>query len=641
MLMPLIFNGLLLSTSVTADTALKDNIPYLVTHGHALGVASNFNIFATNNYMQSSSVSNVRLAAGYFQSKGWQQSIGWTKNDDRFDSHMLVVKKRADDANTNSTFLNTDQSSGIYAAEDSDALPMKNTKDQPNDNSYSVKPDALSDVSDFTDNGVTSFSDATKQSQEVSDFYNSKDALTKAFSADFLNYTTLDQDQIKTLHDGKKIVIKDDNAKKKFLVINIPITNIDQLRLNTLSLNIEYQTKLTETPIVVLNFPNLTNGFELYSNDDALNVTYGTADNQTRISDKQHLLLNFPSLDETTPLAFDQQFLGTIMAPKGKIIINSLNSVLTSMMAKDIEVHSSVNTAGPDGIFNPPDFADPNNHGDGDDKPESKVTATVDRIDTTGQKSSAALEDAKQLGYFMYKDKAVFNIEWSNAKNTQLYRSDDYGATWEKVSNSSADGSGSYSSINDYRPAQRLSWNVSADQKTLTAQATKNIRFELATESPNTDGADKIWFGDTELNMAKFSLTVPATINFSNLDADDKGVIKPTITPQIKVNNALDVPFNLKLIVDAQSSGNSPTDSSNIFLGARQFTFNNTDLNNLTSIFGMNQASADQFIKDMATTPLEEAGKTYDLTGFQLNTNNQRFVAATAGLKWQFDWGSE
>lgn len=93
------------------------------------------------------------------------------------------------------------------------------------------------------------------------------------------------------------------------------------------------------------------------------------------------------------------------------------------------------------------------------------------------------------------------------------------------------------------------------------------------------------------------------------------------------------------LIVDAQSS--NPTDASNIFLGAGQFTFNNADLNNWTSIFGMNQASADQFIKDMATTPLEEAGKTYDLTGFQLNTNNQRFVAATAGLKWQFDWGSE
>lgn len=77
--MPLIFNGLLLSTSVTADTALKDNIPYLVTHGHALGVASNFNIFATNNYMQSSSVSNVRLAAGYFQSEGCSNLLAGQK----------------------------------------------------------------------------------------------------------------------------------------------------------------------------------------------------------------------------------------------------------------------------------------------------------------------------------------------------------------------------------------------------------------------------------------------------------------------------------------------------------------------------------------------------------------------------------
>lgn len=468
MVVLLIGTLMILPLSASGDTNTKD-VSYLITHVHALGVASNFNIFATNNYIQSSSVSNARLAAGYFQSEGWQQSIGWTKSDDRFDSHMLVVKKRADNPNTNSTFLNTDKNNGIYAAEDSDALPMKNTKDQPNDNNYSVKPDALSDVSDFADNGVTSFDDATKQIQEVSDFYNSKDALTKAFSADFLKYTTLDQDQIDTLHDGKKIVIKDDNAKKKFLVINIPINNIDQLRLNTLSLNIEYQTKFTETPIVILNFPNLTNGFELYSNDDALNVTYGTADNQTRISDKQHLLLNFPSLDETAPLAFDQQFLGTIMAPKGRIVINSLNSALTSMMAKDIEVHSSVNTAGPDGIFNPPDFEDPNNHGDGDDKPGSKVTATVDRIDTTGKKNSATLEDAKQLVHFMYKDKAVFNIEWSNAQNAQLYRSDDNGVTWKNVSNSADDGSGSYSSINDYQPAQNLSWNISTDQKTLTA----------------------------------------------------------------------------------------------------------------------------------------------------------------------------
>lgn len=142
--------------------------------------------------------------------------------------------------------------------------------------------------------------------------------------------------------------------------------------------------------------------------------------------------------------------------------------------------------------------------------------------------------------------------------------------------------------------------------------------------------------------MARFSLTVPATIDFSNLDADEKGVIKPTTTPQIKVNNALDAPFNFKLIVDAQSSNTNPADSSNVFLGAKRFTFNSLDLNNLTSIFEMTQANADQFIKDIATTPLsEDAGKTYDLTGFQLNTNDQRFEAATAGLKWQFDWGSE
>lgn len=647
MLMPLIFNGLLLSTSVTANTALKDNIPYLVTHGDALGVASKFNVFALNDFGMSNPISNVRVSARLFSSSNNHLSIGWTSEPTfDVDGHMLVVKNRVNDINTDSTYFDTTDTSGYYAAEDADAKPMKNKNDVSYDSSFSMARDPLSTVQDFTENGVSTFDEADTQLKQVSDFYASKTELAKAFSANFLNYTELDADQIKELSAGNTVTISAKDAAQQLLVINIPVTKIQEIKPNLFRINIKYLTQFNDEnkkPIVIFNFPNLTEGFDFNQNGNQLNVSYGSEDSQKMIDDKQHLVLNFPNLKDQT-IGFDNQFLGTLIAPQANIRVNSLNEHLTSVVGRNVQINNQVTSDGPSGIFNPDEFSDEKNHADTTPPTEdSKMEAHVQKTDTAGHTTSTAIDDLKDLGYFTYNDQADFDFKWSGYDhNAKLYRRDDSSA-WVQVGKDSTatDGSGDYNSSNEtFYPAQKLSWSISSSQ-TLIAQSSKTVHFALATANPGDTDSKILWNQDVSLPLAKFSLTVPATIDFSNLDADTNGVIKPTTMPQIKVNNALDAPFNLKLIVDAQSSGNSPTDSSNIFLGVGQFTFNNADLNNLTAILGMNQESADQFIKDMATAPLEETDKTYDLTGFRLNTHNQRFVAATAGLKWQFDWGSE
>ena len=610
------------------------DLEYLTTHGYALGVASNFNIFATDQYSQASDLGNARVAAGNFKVNGWQKKLGWTSPKAGVDSHMLVVGKSNADSNTNSTVMDTDQTEGVFAADDAATAGLVNRKQQ------KVTVDPIAKVNDFTANGLDSFAKATDQVQTVSAFYNSESRLTKAFSAKFLNDTTLTSDQMEQIQKGQMVTIDDENGVRKFLVVNVPATSLKDLETDDgrLAINIKYVTKTTQEPIVILNFPNL--GGEMHLNGGAadLNVSYGTADNQTKISDKQHLLLN---LSQLSVLELNNVFIGTILAPNATVQIDSLNSVMTAVIAKNVSVNNAVSTQGPDGVFNPPDFADPDNSGTGGDQPDQSVSATAkhlfaDEQDTT----STAFDTPAQIpNLFTYNDQAEYDLRWEGYEGSRLYRSDDDGVTWKMVGDApDAGGNGHYDSVTDRldMPGHQLALTASADSDsaTLTAADHRTVSFALAKSNPENSKDAPEWSSSIQLNLAPFKLTVPETIAFDSGRVKN-GQVTPTTVPRVKLTNLLGAGFDLTLGVDATSATTDPTSAANnVFLGANQFTYDKQDLTNPSRVLEM---TAEQ---QVGTDPLaNNASTTYDLTRFNLMVPAQLMLtAAKVGLTWHLNW---
>lgn len=62
----------LVSQAAVTPSTDQPALGYLVTHKYALGVASNFNLFATDQYTQANSVGNARIAANHFTLDNWQ-----------------------------------------------------------------------------------------------------------------------------------------------------------------------------------------------------------------------------------------------------------------------------------------------------------------------------------------------------------------------------------------------------------------------------------------------------------------------------------------------------------------------------------------------------------------------------------------
>ncbi|PWF99683.1 hypothetical protein DCM90_07660 [Levilactobacillus bambusae] len=623
-------------STVNVNAKNSDDLSYLTTHGYALGVASNFNIFATESYTQDNDIGNARIAANKFQVNNYQRSVGWTQADPDIDSHMLAVKSLADDSNTQSTKLITDRTSGVFAAEDSGTTALRNSSGNP------VDVDQLTNVKDFSENQLTNFASANDQVEAVSKFYASEDQINQTFSKKFVNNTTLTTDQLSQIHAGKTVTINDPNAERKCLVVNIPVDSVKDLKTqeDVLKLHLQYVTNLSAEPIVILNFPNLSKEdvLDLNSAGDIVDVSYGTVDHQTQIIDKNHLLLNFSQLKT---IKFNNQFIGTVIAPNTDIEINALNSALTSVIGKNIHVATSINTLGPNGIFNPPDFSDPDNSANSDDKPSKSVETTLKKTGTDGQSTSTSFDNPTTMASaFTYNDKANFSLKWEAYEGTNLYESIGNQSSWKQVASSDGDGAGKFSTDQYPGQDQKLTQTSDADYVTLMTPKNQVVYFALASSDPNDSKTEKQWSSSITLNLAPFSISMPKKILFSNL-AVQNGVTRPDPTPTMKLNNTLDAPFKLKVGVDAQSSVTEPVEkAANVFLGTANFTYNNVNLYDPGSDLGMTQSDADQFIKDLATDPLtDDGGKVYQMNDFQLKVpSNLLYTKATVGMLWQFSW---
>ncbi|MCY9807402.1 hypothetical protein OXT66_07630 [Lentilactobacillus senioris] len=623
--------SLVFTTVTSYATSAGKTIDYMATHGYALGVASNFNVFATDAstpatgndyaYIQNVSLSNARLAAGSFLAESPNKTIGWNQPNENLDSHMLVVGNRSNSSQTDGIIMETDQTKGVFAAEDTNTKPLRNQ------NNELVQVDTLSDVKDFTDNGVASFSDAQKQINDVSQFYTSDARLNKAFANQFLKKVNLTDDQAADLKAGKEIVVHDSGSQQhQFLIVNVPGLTKDDIKADTdvLNIKLKYVTKLTSSkkPIVILNFPNLSGNMELHSGATYVDVTYGTVNDQKPIPSKANLLLNFPKLNA---LDLNDAFVGTVLAPKATIQVNQFNEKLNALIAQRIRITTDVKTNGADGVFNPPDFQ---NNGENQD-----VTATAQHIYADGSPTTSTSfdRDAQMPELYNFDDQIEYGIRWSNHPDEQLYRSND-GKTWQATGiNSDSDGNGSYSSEKE-KPAQnlKLTQSQTADQATLTAANTKKVYFALAASDPNKDADAIDWQSSILLNMKPFTLSVPQKIIFESANVNN-GVVTPSVTPQVIVDNSLGADFRLTLGVDATSANNLPSSAAkNVFLGANQFTYKQNDLN---SAFQTLIPSADN--ADLTTTT------NYDLTGLELKVPAElKATPATIGLKWNVDWGT-
>ncbi|KRN28915.1 hypothetical protein IV38_GL001123 [Lactobacillus selangorensis] len=602
------------STKSTAATYPLENhdLSYLTTHGYALGVASNFNIFATGTYSQSSSVGNARVAANKFVSKGWMSKIGWTDSSSGIDSHALVVdhlSADAGDTTTASTIIASDKTDGVFAASSANTVQLSNSQGK------AVTTDPLNSVKDFTDNGIASFSDAATQVQNISDFYGSADDINKTFSSKFVNVTNLTTDDLEKFQKGNTVEIDDPNAERKCLVVNIPATTESELKEDTdvININIKYVTNLKEEPIVVLNFPDMTGELSTKNGSDIVNVTYGTADNQTRIIDKNHLLLNFAQIPKLT---FNGAFLGTIIAPKASVEIDQLNATVTAIAAKNVNVTTSITTDGPTGVFNPGDFSDPNNSASGGDSTTTKsVHASVKHVNDDGTTSSTSFDSpATMATKFTYNDTVRFHLDWAGYDSDNLYYSLDDGTTWTKLDPTSTDtdtkmNTYETSDKTDFYPARGLKLSQSetndtdgsGESVTMATPTSRKVMFALAAGDPSSATPD--WESSITLNLNSFSVSVPKTVPFSKIVGMDTAnktlTVTPETAPEITTVNNLGAPYKLTVQTDPSSSSTTPTETDqNVFLnGGSKMTYTN-------------DTSATNILTDPATILQQEAATT-------------------------------
>lgn len=628
--------------AVTASTD-QTTLGYLVTHKYALGVASNFNLFATDQYTQANSVGNARIAANHFTLDNWQQTLGWQNAVEGIDSHMLVINQLSQDANTLSTKLNSDLTTNLFAAEDQTTPVLHNTATP----SQPVVADKLQTVTDFTDNGLTSFEAAKAQLTQLSAFYDDQAQLKAVFADHFLKTVDVPQSDVGR-NQGVNTVVDDTDSETsghKLLVVNVPAETAADLRENNndVSIKIKYITKDKTEPIVVLNFPQLTGDFELYSPNDHVNVTYGPADNQSTIKDKNHLLLNFNTLDT---LEFDHQFVGSVLAPSTTVKINQLNTNLTAIAAKDIAVNASVNTDGSQGVFNPSDFSDPANQTDGASATKKMNTTLFLKFADGRQATRSFDEDTTLNSTLKFDDQVNYYIDWAGYPDANLYESTN-NQSWRLVTKGSS-GEGQYDSTSDsdsLYPAREpvVTQSVLNNQLVFKAANRKTVRFALATQMPSDDNSQLLWSSRITYPLADFEMSLPSRINFdqvSDLNADEV-TVRPSETPQVSVINTLSAPFDLQVMGDASVA--DPQDSQqNVFLDTHQFSYRDTkDWFLMTDPATLLQANPTVAEAVQRVTNGLDPPQVSQLSGFQLTVPTiSQYRSASVGLKWRLTIGT-
>ncbi|WP_125607199.1 collagen-binding domain-containing protein [Lapidilactobacillus bayanensis] len=621
------------------------NIAYLATHGYALGVAANFNIFATNNYVQNNSVGDARIAANRFQADGGtgQSTIGWTSSSSNVDSHMLVVNTLADGNTGTYTRLNTDKTSGVFAADSFTNSILKNTSEN------LVDTDPLSGVADFSETGTSNFTDASQQIANVSAFYQDSTQLQEAFSDSFMKTVSIEGADYNP-NGGINKTIDDSGQQHGLFVINVDTSKIQgsggiKTDTDVLSIDIRIKTDDTTPPIVVLNFPNLTGTLTMQSLLDHLHIMYGSADGTMRaVTTRNQLLLNFPKL---TGLQFNNVFVGTFLAPQATAQVNQLNTSISAIIAKNVTLANSFSTDGSEGIFNPPAFADADNHNNGSSE-TNQMTATV-QTKKDDQSSSTDISENNSnvdLGQFQYNDVATFQFDWTGYSGAHLYGSTD-GKTWTRLT---ADDVTTYHSAAKY-PAKALKMSVDAsmnEQTTFKASAATTYSFALldSTADEITDIGTPVWRSDITTASQSFSLAVPNLLTFSTIVASTENTgyltVKPDTTAFIELNNELDAPFTLTTTGNssANTTPSAGATTKNVFLDADStFTYlpNQNLINNAAIVFNKN--GTDAFTKP----PLLDNNQTkYQVTNFSLKVpmalrNNK----ATIGLDWTLAIGAK
>lgn len=631
-------------TRATAPITKVDptNISSLVTNGYALGAASNFNLFATNTLKLSGNAPNARIGANTFNGTDSQVTLGWTTGTKGDDTHMLVANTLQ---GTYGTKFATSKTTGIYAAESSTAPALKNT------NGEDVDPDSLNAVTDFSRTGISSFSQTSEQLQSVSDFYASTDQVTKVFSDKFVKIVDLtDSDMISQKGIDKTIT---DSGTHQFLIVNIPATSEDQLKYNgyLLHVSIKYITK-TVNPIVILNFPNLKT-LSLEQADDLLNVSYGANEaNQTSITDKSRILMNFPNASD---LSIQQNFVGTLLAPAATVLIKGLklNTTFSAAYAKNIEMTNGTTSSGSDGVFNPPEFGDPNNQG-GSTETDEITKADVTKVPASGSASTKSFKDNQQtLSDFKYNDTLKFDIGWQGYADAELYRSTD-GTTWTNINadvKTGDDGNKTYTSA-DFSPGKDVKLTVDGSNGTqqifkTTGNKTYSFALVKSNQKTLTDVSDAVWQGQVATSTADFTLAVPDKIDFSidysklTTDSDGDLLATPKQTPELVLSNDLEADFSLTLKSDATADQTEPkSEQTNVFLGAQRFKFisNNQAIYLANNLELFNKSVPIDGVLAVAQDPLEPKVEKYQLTGFEVKVPLMlASTAATVGLDWQLN----
>lgn len=348
---------------------------------------------------------------------------------------------------------------------------------------------------------------------------------------------------------------------------------------------------------------------------------------------------------------------GTFLMPNATVAINQLNTALSAVAAKNISMNTSPETEGPDGVFNPPAFGDPNNHG-GVTETDS-LKATVKKT-SNGEDTTSDFSELPNLNFgpFKYDDVANFSIAWTGYSGASLYESTD-GKNWKVQATKVSDDQGDTftqsvspghnlnvaSTVTTGSTTEPKSTTVEYGQTVFTATPADNMYyFALATGDPNVSTNVK-WQSEVTLNVEKFSLAVPTRMMFTNIVGTDTNylTVQPDDSALIELDNALNAPFSLTTTINS-SKNTTSSGPTNVFLNNLEnaFTYNLVDLNgdNPPAVFN-------EVVKDGILTgtepPLKDDSETqYRLSGFVLKVPLElRNDNSTIGLDWNLTLGSQ
>lgn len=635
--------SVLLSAHATATKASTDDqtsLSKLVTHGYALGVASNFNVFATEQFLQSGAIKNARIAAGNFSSQAGNtdsQTIGWQSPSSKVDPHILVVGTLNDDYNTRTyTTLDTDATEKVFAAETNPDVAeiLKNRK------GMKVQTDPLTSVKDFSETLGTSqasFANAKSQLTAVSDFYRSATALQQTFSKKYLQITDV-ADNAYLDRGGVSEMITDGSAAGHGLqVINLntnQMTGTGGIKTDTgiLNLNFQIKTNRTTEPIVIINFANLTGTLDLNSLSDKIKITYGPTGTEHSLQNKHNILLNLPKISEVKLM---NTFVGTFLAPQADLEISSLNTSISAVAARKINLGNAVETEGSDGVFNPDEFRNPDNSAENEIKNSVKSTVTQNSNQTKDFSTANA-----EFNNLKYNDILHFNIEWSGYKGSSLYKSND-NKNWVKVDQgitTDSEGINKYHIDEDIKSNSEIKSQNDGNSLIYTLNHPVNsYQYALFTEDPNVNNIKAEWqSGVVSTNFANFNLSIPSDLVFSEFKGvDTNGLLKfePKNTNIISFDNQFDAPF--KLSVQALRSSIEPNSNDNVFTNSvSKFNYVSSD-NEDHSLLDDN-GSQPVIVLDEPTLPTTN----FNLSTFKLNIPAaMRFNKSKIVLDWKLSLG--